>query len=61
MYINVLQLFNCEKIIDTPTRISNNGSTVIDHIFCNVKEDIFSDWNNLNQCSFSLVLYTEKF
>ena len=40
MYNNVLQLFNFEQIIDTPTRISCNSSTVIDHILSNVKENI---------------------
>ena len=37
---NVLNLFNCKQLIDTPTRITCSSSTILDHVICNNKEKI---------------------
>ena len=39
-YKHVLGLFNLKQLINTPTRITPNSSTIIDHILCNSPENV---------------------
>ena len=36
----MLGLFNLKLLINTPTRITPNSSTIIDHILCNSSENV---------------------
>ena len=37
-YSEILSLFGCEQVIDVPTRITPNSSSLIDHVVTNVKD-----------------------
>ena len=39
-YKHVLGIFNLKQLINTPTRITPNSSTIIDHILCYPPENV---------------------
>jgi hypothetical protein len=39
-YSNVLSIFNMTQLIDSPTRVTDHSSTILDHILCNKNERI---------------------
>ena len=40
-YLDVLSLFNFHQLINVPTRITPTTCSTLDHILCNVKENIY--------------------
>ena len=44
---NVLHLFHCKQLIDSPTRVTSTTSTILDHIICNNDEKICQHGNNI--------------
>ena len=39
-YRSVLNMFNLKQLISNPTRVTNNSSSILDHIICNTQEKI---------------------
>lgn len=39
-YQSILNIFGCEQLITTPTRVTHNSSSIIDHVITNCKEKV---------------------
>ena len=40
-WLNLIQLFDLKQLVNSPTRITQNSSSLIDHIYCSNPENIF--------------------
>ena len=40
IWLEYMESFGLKQIIESPTRVTNNSRTLIDHIYCNTLNDI---------------------
>jgi hypothetical protein len=60
-YSNILSIFNLHQLIQTPTRVTDHSSTILDHILCNNQEKVCQSGTiNVGFSDHSIIYCTRK-